>query len=87
MDESILDNIETKAEARVKSALQHQPPTYLTGIEQEEEFVDERNLPQLPPIQLPEVDLGKFNGRIQALEALRKETMAELFELEDDMGM
>jgi hypothetical protein len=44
-------------------------------------------LPQLPPIQLPEVDLGKFNGRIQALEALRKETMAELFELEDDMGM
>ena len=50
MDESILDNIEAKAEARVKSALQQQPPTYLTGIEQEEEFVDERNLPQLPPI-------------------------------------
>jgi hypothetical protein len=50
MDASILDNIDTKADARVKSAVQQAPPTYLTGLEHEEEFVDERNLPQLPPI-------------------------------------
>ena len=65
MDESILDNIDAKAEARIKSAIPHnQNPTYLTGIEQDEEFVDERNLPQLPPMRLPEMDMGKFNGRL-----------------------
>jgi hypothetical protein len=33
------------------------------------------------------MDMGKYNGRLQALEKLRKETMAELCNLEDDLGM
>jgi hypothetical protein len=32
------------------------------------------------------MDMGKYNGRLQALEKLRKETMAELCDLEDDVG-
>jgi hypothetical protein len=47
MDEGLLENIEAKAteQARIKSAMQVQPQTYLTGIDHEQEFIDERNLP------------------------------------------
>lgn len=38
-------------------------------------------------MKLPEVDIGKYNGRIQALEKLRREALAELCDLEDDMGI
>ena len=37
-------------------------------------------------MQLPEVDMNKYNGRIQALEKLRREALAELCDIEDEMG-
>jgi hypothetical protein len=33
------------------------------------------------------MDMGKYNGRLQALEKLRKEALAELNDLEDDIGI
>ena len=37
------------------------------------------------PIQMHEVDLGKFNNRIRDLEKMRRETLAELNDMEDSM--
>jgi hypothetical protein len=36
---------------------------------------------------MPEVDIGKYNTRIQALEKLRQEALADLCGIEDDMGI
>lgn len=71
---------------------------YAADQEEESDMGDDRdavyNMTAVPepklksnvPIQMHEVDVSKYNERVKMLEKLRKETLRELIEVEDDIA-